>query len=68
VLSGGFGLLYQAAAPDLGGEVGRSLFRARSSRGGRAAGKGGEVIGQIGTAEAVGEKPEDERMGWTNEA
>ena len=36
--------------------------------GGRAAGKGGEVIGQIGTAEAVGEKPEDERMGWTNEA
>lgn len=66
MLSGGFGPLYQAAAPDLGGEVGRSLFRARSSGG--AAGKGGEVIGQIGTAEAVGEKPEDERMGWTNEA
>ena len=67
MLSGGFGLLYQAAAPDLGGEVGGSLFRARSSGGG-AAGKGGEVIGQIGTAEAGGEKPEDERMGWTNEA
>ena len=61
MLSGGFGLLYQAAAQLVG-------HCSAPDRLGGAAGKGGEVIGQIGTAEAGGEKPEDERMGWTNEA